>query len=78
MIRPFNNLLNHDFILQGSNAAFEVILDSHQNIFEVVPQRAQGSAQVSLFVRDKCRIDYDQGTRSYNLRVRFSKLFSKY
>ena len=60
------------FSLQGVNNEFEVVLENYNDIFEVTPTIGRGSLRVNVRVRDPSKIDYDRGTRRYDLRVSWS------
>lgn len=60
-------VVDHD---QGVNAAFDLTLEDHNDIFEVKPKEGQGALAVSIVIKNSSKIDYDFGQRSYNLRIR--------
>ena len=44
-------------------------LRDYEDIFEISPPAAQGSATATLLVRNSSALDYDRGIREYTLEV---------
>ena len=57
---------------QADNAFFRFVfanLRDYEDIFEISPPAAQGSATATLLVRNSSALDYDRGLREYTLEV---------
>ena len=65
-------LTNFHWFLQGNNAFFKFVftgLRDYEDVFEISPPEAQGSATATLLVKNSTALDFDRGRREYTLEV---------
>ena len=61
---------------QGRNAWFSATLLDYTDIFEIYPLEGRGTLTSSLLLKDASSLDFDEGIKTYTLRVGIQQTFN--